>query len=157
MNKIKSILFVCTGNSCRSIMAEGLMRDALKKLGKEGIGASSAGVRAIDGFRPTRETIEAMKREGIDVSCLLSRALTDKMIRDSGLILVMTAHHMDEIIRRLPEAASKTHMLKQYARRDDSAACEDLDISDPIGSSVEIYERTLNEIKGEVNRIAQEL
>lgn len=157
MNKIKNVLFVCTGNSCRSIMAEGLMRDALKGLGKEHIKISSAGVNAIDGFHPTHETVEAMKREGVDVSGFQSRPLTDDMIKNSDLILVMTANHMDEIIKRVPQAASKTHILKQYGRRDDSCACEDLDIADPIGKPMEVYERILGEIKREVNRIARDL
>ncbi|MCX5665796.1 MAG: low molecular weight protein arginine phosphatase, partial [Candidatus Omnitrophica bacterium] len=154
MDKTKKILFVCTGNSCRSIMAEALMKDALKGLGKNDIRVNSAGVSAIDGFHPTRETIEAMKRERIDVSGFRSKALTDEMIMDSDLILVMAAHHMDDIIKRVPEARSKTHILKQYGRIDDSSACEDLDISDPIGKPVEVYEYTLGEIKREVNRIA---
>ena len=155
MDKIKSILFVCTGNSCRSIMAEGLMKDALKRLGKVGIKVSSAGVSAIDGFSPTRETIEVMKLEGVDIAGYQSKSLTDEMIIDSGLILVMAAHHMDDIIRRVPEAAAKTHMLKQYGRRDESLACEELNISDPIGKPMEFYEYTLGEIKREVNRIAR--
>ena len=155
MSKAKKILFICTGNSCRSIMAEGLMKNALKKLGKDNIKVSSAGVNAIDGFHPTRETIEAMKREGVDVSGSQSRSLTDEMIRDSDLILVMASHHMDDIIKRVPQAASKTHILKQYGHQDDSCACEDLDISDPIGKPMEVYEYTLGEIKREVNRIAE--
>jgi protein-tyrosine-phosphatase len=155
MGKIKSVLFVCTGNSCRSIMAEGLMKDALKRLGKEGISVSSAGVSAIDGFHPTRETIETMKSESVDVSGLQSRSLTDKMIRDSDLILAMAAHHMSDIIARVPEAASKTHILKQYGVRDNSYIRLGLDISDPIGRPMEVYEETLGEIKREVNRIAR--
>lgn len=157
MDKIERILFVCTGNSCRSIMAEGLMKDALKFLGKESIKVSSAGVSAIDGFSPTRETIEVMKREGVDVSGFRSRAITGEIIKNSDLILVMAAHHMDEIIRRVPQAAHKTHILKQYGRYDDSSTCEELDISDPIGKPMEVYEYTLGEIKREVNRIAQNL
>ena len=154
MSDIKSILFVCTGNSCRSIMAEGLLREALKALGKDGITVSSAGVSAIDGFRPMRETIEVMKREGVDVSGFRSKFLTDEMIVNSDLILVMAAHHMDDIIGRIPEAASRTRMLKQYGRLDDSRASEDLDIYDPIGRSIEVYEEILTEIKKEINRIA---
>lgn len=154
MSKIKSILFVCTGNSCRSIMAEGLMKDALKRLGKENIKVSSAGANAIDGFHPTLETIEAMKREGVDVSGFKSRYLTDEMIKNSDLILVMAAHHIDSIIQRVPQAASKTHILKQYGYSKGSSACEDSDIPDPIGKSLEVYEHTLGEIKREVDRIA---
>ena len=155
MDKIKSILFVCTGNSCRSIMAEGLMKDALKGLGKVDIKVSSAGVSAIDGFHPTCETTEVMKRAGIDVSDFKSRSLTDAMIISADLILVMAAHHMSDIITRVPEAASKTHILKQYGRRDNSYIRLDLDVSDPIGKPMEVYEYTLGEIKREINRIAR--
>ena len=131
------------------------MKDALKRLGKEGIKVSSSGICAPDGFPPMRETIEAMKREGVDVSGLQSRSLTDEMIRDSDLILVMAVHHMYDIVKRVPQAAFKTHILKQYGRRDDSPACGDLDISDPIGKPMEVYEYILGEIKREVDRIAR--
>ena len=131
------------------------MKDALKGLGKEGIKVSSAGVSAVDGFGPTCETTEVMKREGIDVSDFKSRSLTDDMIISADLILVMTAHHMSDIIVRVPEAASKTHILKQYGIRDNSYIRLDLDISDPIGKPMEVYEYTLGEIKREVNRIVR--
>ena len=131
------------------------MKDALKGLGKEEIGVSSAGVSTVDGFGPTPETIEVMKREGIDISDFKSRSLTDAMIRSADLILVMAAHHMSDIIARLPEAASKTHILKQYGRRDNSYIRLGLDISDPIGKPMEVYEYTLDEIKREVGRIAR--
>ena len=131
------------------------MKDALKSLGKDDIKVSSAGTSAIDGFRPTRETMEVMKREGVDVASFKSRAITDEIIRDTDLILVMAAHHMEDIIKRVPQAAPKTHILKQYGRSDDSRACDDLDISDPIGKPMEVYEYTLGEIKKEVNRIAE--
>ena len=131
------------------------MKDALKLLGKAGIEVSSAGVSAIDGFRPTPETIKAMKREGVDVSGLQSRHLTDEMIKETDLILVMAAHHMEDIIRRVPQAASKTHILKQYGRRGDPSAREEPDISDPIGKPMEVYEHTLAQIKEEVCRIAE--
>lgn len=133
------------------------MKNALEALGKKNIKVSSAGVGAIDGFHPTPETIEVMKREGINVAGFRSRAVTDEIIKSSDLILVMAAHHMDDIIKRVPQAASRTHLLKQYGRRGDSRAREELDISDPIGKPMEVYEYTLGEIKKEVERIAQDL
>ncbi|MCX5667338.1 MAG: low molecular weight protein arginine phosphatase [Candidatus Omnitrophica bacterium] len=155
MSKIKSVLFVCTGNSCRSIMAEGFLKRTLKELGKDNIMVSSAGVSAIDGFGPTRETLEVMKREGVDVSDFKSRSLNDAMIISADLILVMAAHHMSDIIARVPKAASKTHILKQYGQRDNSYIRLGMDISDPIGKPVKVYEYTLGEIKREVDRIAR--
>jgi len=131
------------------------MKDALKGLGKVGIKVSSAGVSAVDGLRPTRETVETMKREGVDVSGLQSRSLTDEMIRDSDLILVMAAYHMDDITRRVPEAASKTYLLKKYGQCGDRCVCEDTDISDPIGKPIDDYKRILAEIKKEIGRIAR--
>ena len=131
------------------------MKDALRGLGKEGIEVSSAGVSAIDGFHPTCETTEVMKREGIDVSDFKSRNLTDAMIMSADLILVMAASHMSDVIARVPEAASKTHILRQYGKRDNSYIRLDLDISDPIGKTMDVYEYTLGEVRREVDRIAQ--
>lgn len=155
MGKAKKILFVCTGNSCRSIMAEGLMREALKRLGKEGITVASAGVSAIDGFNPTKETVESMMARGIDVSAARSKSITEEMIKDYDLILVMTAHHRDEIIERFPQADHKTHILKKYGLQNSSVAEGNIDIIDPIGKPLEVYERTLDEIKREVDRVAK--
>jgi protein-tyrosine-phosphatase len=76
------------------------------------------------------------------------------LIKRSDLILVMTSHHMDEVIRRAPDSIGKVHLLKQYGRASDTAACEDLDISDPIGKPISYYRQVLDEIKKEVKRIA---
>lgn len=155
MSKIKSVLLVCTGNSCRSIMAEGLLKKALKELGKDDVRVGSAGVNAVDGLPPMRETVEVMKREGIDVSGFKSKALTDEDIMNFGLILVMATHHMHDIVRMVPLAASKTHLLRQYGLNDDATAGEDPDIQDPIGKPVEVYERILGVIKEEAKRVAR--
>ncbi|MFA6610292.1 MAG: low molecular weight protein arginine phosphatase, partial [Candidatus Omnitrophota bacterium] len=61
MGNIKSVLFVCTGNSCRSVMAEGFMKKYLRELGKADIEVRSAGISAAEGFFPTAETIEVMR------------------------------------------------------------------------------------------------
>jgi len=155
MKKIKSVLLVCTGNSCRSIMAEGILKKYLKELGKDDIEVTSAGVHAIDGARPTRETIEVMKKEGVDVSGFRSKALSDELIKKADLILVMTTYHMDEIIARSPDAASKIHMVKQFGINREEQACEDLDIADPIGMDESFYEEILSVLRKEMGRIAR--
>ena len=116
MNKVRSILFVCTGNSCRSVMAEGLLKKRLKELGKSDIVVRSAGVRAIDGYPPMNETIEVMKAEGVDLSGFRSAGITDEFIKGSDLILVMSPLHKAEVIRRFPGAARKTFLLREYGK-----------------------------------------
>lgn len=153
MARIKSVLFVCTGNSCRSIMAEGLLRKALKEIGREDIEVVSAGISAFNGSSPTEETVTVMRREGVDVSAFKSKSLTDEMIKKADLILTMAAHHMDEVIRRVPAASLKTHLLKQFGIDSDTMTCEELDVRDPIGRPIDEYERVLASIKKEIKRI----
>ena len=155
MHKVKSILLVCTGNSCRSIMAEGILKKYLKELGKDDVEVISAGVHAIDGMSPTRETIEVMSKEGIDVSGFRSKGLAKDNIKKADLILVMAGHHMDDIITRMPEAAQKVHILKQFGVESENKSCDDLDISDPIGRDKNFYEEVLAAIKKEMKRIAE--
>lgn len=156
MHKIRSVLLVCTGNSCRSIMAEGLLKKYLKKEEKEHIEVKSAGVRAIDGITPTTETIEVMKREGVDVSGFKSKCLTRDLIKKADLILVMASHHMEEIIKTAPDAAPKAHLLKQYGLETlTEEAREDPDILDPIGKPISFYEQVFGMIKKEIERIVK--
>ena len=155
MNNIKSVLLVCTGNSCRSIMAEGLLKRYLKEHGKDHIEVSSAGVRALDDIPPTDATIAVMKREGIDASGFLSKKLTDDMKRGADLILGMENIHRDEIIRRVPEAASKTHLLKKFGSNKNKGEFQESDVPDPIGRPIEDYEYCLSMIKDQVERIGK--
>ena len=155
MGKIRSILFVCTGNSCRSIMAEGLLKKYLSALGKNDIEVRSAGVGAMDGLSPTDGTIEVMKREGVDVSNYRSKKLTNDLIKDSDLILVMEYLHKDEVTRRVPEANSKTCLLKEFGLDEKAIRPEGFSIPDPIGRPIKDYEYSLDTIKKEIERIAK--
>ncbi len=155
MDKIKSVSLVCTGNSCRSVMAEGVLKKYLKELGRSDIEVMSAGTYAIDGMGPTEETIDVMNKEGIDVSGFRSKALTGDLIKKSDLILVMASHHMDDIIARVPDAASRVHILKQFGIECETRSCEDMDIADPIGRDKSFYEEVFLAIKKEAKRIAQ--
>ena len=156
MNKVKKILFVCTGNSCRSVMAEGLLKKFLLEMGKSDIGVTSAGIRGLDGVPPTEETIDVLKAEGVVMDDFRSRSVTTEMIIDAGLILVMEDLHNDEVLRRVPEASGKTFLLKEFGVSPIAKNHEKgIGIPDPIGRPVEFYRYVLNQIKKEAERIAK--
>lgn len=155
MSKIKSVLFVCTGNSCRSVMAEGLLKKRLKELGKNDIAVRSAGIRAADSLSPTKETIEVMKAEGVDMGGFKSAGITDAMIDEADLILVMSELHKHEVLRRVPAAASKTFLLKEYGRTDKDEKITNPEVPDPIGMALPGYKACLAIIKEEIERVAK--
>lgn len=152
---MRSVLFVCTGNSCRSVMAEGLLKKALQRLGKDDIKVSSAGVLALEGRPPTPETIEVMQDEGVDVSEHRATYLTDEMIAETDIIIVMEELHRFEITSRIPEAADKIFLLREYAGRKHDRYHEGGDVPDPIGRSIREYQFCLKMIKNEVEQIAE--
>src|SRR5580698_10106143 len=102
---MKTILFLCTGNVCRSPMAEGLFRHAVRGRGEFRI--VSAGIGAVDGQPPTPHSVQAMKEIGLDISAQRSRALTTEMVRSADLILGMTHSHTDTVMLLYPSAAEK--------------------------------------------------
>ena len=138
---MKTILFVCTANQCRSPMAEGLMRRKLEREGRAGeIRAASAGVDALDSCRATENSIQAMAARGIDISGHRSRATTDKILQDAALILTMERAHANVLQALFPAHAERVHLLAQMAGLES-------DVADPVGSPLEDYRRTAQEIE----------
>jgi RpiB/LacA/LacB family sugar-phosphate isomerase len=131
---MKTILFLCTGNICRSPMAEGLFRNAVKWRGDFRI--LSAGLGAVDGQPPTNHSVVAMKEIGIDIAHQRSRALTAELVRSADYIFGMTHSHVDTVALLYPSAAEKTFLLREF---DETLEPYEKDISDPIGSSYHVY------------------
>jgi len=139
---MKTILFVCTGNVCRSPMAEGLTRRALD--GRPGFQVRSAGVGAMDGQPPSANAIRVMKELGIDIAPLRSQLLTAELVREATMIFGMTRGHVDAILLLYPQAAEKTFLLREF---DDTLEPFEKDIADPIGGSYEVYRNCRDQIE----------
>src|SRR6266487_1081514 len=131
---MKTILFVCTGNVCRSPMAEGLFRQAVK--GRGDFCVLSAGAGSIESQPPSAYAVQALRELGIDISQLRSRMLTAELVSQADYIFGMTHGHVDAINLLYPQAVEKTFLLREF---DDTLDVFEKDISDPIGGSLEVY------------------
>ena len=131
---MKTILFICTGNICRSPMAEALFRRAVA--GRGDFHTLSAGLGAVDGQPPTAHSVTAMRELGVDISGQRSRALTTDLVGQADYIFGMTHSHVDTIGLLYPASAEKTFLLREF---DESLEPFEKDVSDPIGSPYEVY------------------
>jgi len=112
-----SILVVCSGNICRSPVAEGLLRRGVQR--RFGAGApevTSAGTIGLEGSSATPESVQAASERGVDISMHLARRLTDTMVERADLVVCMAAEHRVEIEERVPAAADRTFTLKELTR-----------------------------------------
>jgi protein-tyrosine phosphatase len=115
------ILAVCTGNICRSPMAEGFLRGMLAARGIQGIDVASCGVNGLEGSPAMPEGVQAMIENGVDTSAHRARRMTAPMIREADLVLTMATEHRDTIVAQIDGAAGKTFTLKEFARLLDHA------------------------------------
>src|SRR5437763_9848127 len=139
---MKTVLFVCTGNVCRSPMAEGIFRHAVKDRGSYRV--VSAGLGAIDGQPPSYHAVQAVRELGIDISGQRSRMLTPDLIEEADYIFGMTHSHIDTVMMMYPHASEKTFLLREF---DETLDLFEKDISDPIGGSYDIYVNCRDQIE----------
>ncbi len=136
----KSILLVCTGNTCRSPMAEGWLKHYLNLKGvSDSFQVQSCGTSAFSGIPPSQEAIDVLKGEGVDISENRSRPIHDELILRSDYIFVMTPVHKNYILERFPEVEERIAVL---------------DVPDPIGMDKSEYQRVYEILK---QRLTKEL
>lgn len=152
---IYEILFVCSGNSCRSPMAEGLMKKRLFAKYGDAVKVHSAGTLGIDDNPATMNAIQVAKEKGVDISAHYSRGIRKTHVADADIIFAMEHHHKEFLERYFPKYRENVFLLKSFAN--DEANINNEAISDPIGQSLKVYRKIINEIENEINRILPQI
>jgi protein-tyrosine-phosphatase len=135
-----SLLFVCTGNICRSPLAEAFLKDYASKQGQPGrISVSSAGTHAWDGNPATAEASLAGARYGLDLSQHRAREVRRSIIEENDFILAMTIRQHEWLLRAFPESKNKLYLALLFPRRLAGESPEVADVPDPMGESVVFY------------------
>jgi glycine hydroxymethyltransferase len=139
---VKSVLFVCTGNICRSPIAEGLFRRLIGN--RKDIEVASAGVHAVRGQPPSLYAVQVCEADGVNISDQRSQPLTAELVERATHIFAMTGTHLETIHLLFPHGAEKTFLLREF--EEPGATCW-RDVPDPIGMGREVYEDCARTIK----------
>jgi protein-tyrosine phosphatase len=148
---LKKILFVCSGNTCRSPLAEVIARQVLPPRLGFPVGIASAGASALEGSPASRWAIEVAAGHGLDLSAHRSRILTRALVRDADLIVTMGARHRETVGVIDPGALEHTYLLSNFCDHHMG------DVPDPIGGDRATYERTYLLIRECIESMADRL
>ena len=148
----KTVLFVCTGNSCRSVMADYLLKDIVKD--REDVEIFSAGTSVFLQTTASNETIAVLKEKGIDAAAHFSRPIDTILLKQADLIFVMTKEHRRQVLEYVPDVSERVYLLKEFAAAD-SGLQANFDIPDPMGGSYQMYKESLQVIEDAIKKVAE--
>lgn len=150
-----NILLVCTGNVCRTPMAEYLLRNLIKKQFLQNIAeVESAGTNALDGYPAAEFTTLVCEKFGVDTTPHIARSINPDIVKRADLILCMGLNNKLELLESFPDSQDKTFLLRQFGSYNSDKFHT---IEDPYGGPRESYEKTFLEIQEEVFRIWPEV
>ncbi|HUQ98543.1 MAG TPA: low molecular weight protein arginine phosphatase [Gemmatimonadaceae bacterium] len=138
-----NILFVCSGNTCRSALAEALAKGMADRRGLKDVRVSSAGTNAWDNVPATDEALLVGMERGVDLTGHRSRKLTPAIVSEADLIFVMTPSHLEQV--KQLGGRGKVHVLDEYA-----SGITDVGISDPFGGDLDTYRGTADILEEEI-------
>ena len=145
-----NLLFVCSGNTCRSALAESLARKIAARRGITDLNVSSAGTNAWDNAPATDEALLVGMERDIDLTGHRSRKLTPAIVSEADLIFVMTPGHLDPV--KQMGGRGKAHVIDEYA-----SGTANQGISDPYGGDLETYRHTADLLEWELEKLFDRL
>jgi len=140
--KYNRILFVCTGNICRSPMAEAIFKDmaqTLPELQPADIEVRSAGTLNLNHHRASDEAVQVMQERGLAIGSHRSRQIDQELVGWADIVLAMADEHRGYLLGQFPYAKDKVHLLSEFAR-------EKGEVPDPIGQGLEVYRECADRI-----------
>ncbi len=149
MSDPKHVLFVCTGNTCRSPMAEGLFRKAIS--GRADFAVSSAGVAAYKGGSASGETLAILRKRGASLDGFSSRPVTEAILKAATHVFAMTEGHLAVLENRFPEHSEKFYLVREFSGISDKR--QGIDVPDPIGMGMPAYEEVAKVLESAIPAI----
>lgn len=148
MPQPRRVLFVCSGNQCRSPVAEVILREKAAEAGLPVIVGSAGTLAGMTGFPAQEHTIEAAAEQGFDLQDHASRSITRAILQEADLVLALARKHLRLLERAFPEEASRVRLFKPYCLGREPTGSATDDVPDPVGLPLEVHRACVREISG---------